>query len=390
VAGAALRVPRQKMTDCKDVLIVGGGPAGAALGTLLSRAGRAVAVIEQSCAARDKVCGDFLSYEAVHYLRALGIDLEGMGATEVTNVRLASRERICECVLPFTGMGLSRRLLDEALLAKAQNCGTEVLRGKRVERLRRSRDEWVALLETGEEIRGESAFIATGKHDLRGWYRPIGKQNDLVAFKMYFRLTQKRAATLVGQVELVLFPGGYAGLLGLGERVMNLCLLVRRARLRELRGDWRKLLEHIQSSSQYLAWYLEGAEELLEKPLAISAIPYGYVCTDAAAGVWRLGDQAAVIPSFSGDGISIALHSAQIAARAFLDARTAQEFQERLARQLRKPLFAALTVSRMMVRTPLAAHGLRVWPEALKTITQLTRVPRDALILEGCSETVRR
>lgn len=380
MARAAVRVPRQEMSKSTDVLIVGGGPAGAALGTLLARAGRAVAIIEQSDAAHDKVCGDFLSYEAIHYLRALGIDPEGMGAVAVTNLRLASRELIAEYALPFTGMGLSRRVLDEALLANARNCGADVLRGKRVEHLRPSGDGWIALLGTREEIRGASAFVATGKHDLRGWRRPKGRQNDLVAFKMYFRLRPEMARALAGQVELVLFPGGYGGLLGLGGGVMNFCLLVQRAVLRELGGNWRRLLNHIQSSSPYLARYLEGAEELLEKPLAISAIPYGYVRANAAGGVWRLGDQAAVIPSLSGDGISIALHSAHIAAQAFLDGRTAQEFQEQLARQLKKPVLAALAVSRIMVRAPAATYALRVWPEALRAITQWTRVPQGALI----------
>jgi menaquinone-9 beta-reductase len=373
------------MSESKDVLIVGGGPAGAALGTLLSRAGCAVAIVEQSSAAHDKVCGDFLSYEAAHYLRALGVDLERMGGAEVTNVRLASRELIGECALPFTGMGLSRRLLDEALLANARSCGTNVLRGKRVEHLRRAGDGWVALLGTGEEICGASAFIATGKHDLRGWHRPEGKQNDLVAFKMYYRLRQEMAHAIAGQVELVLFPGGYAGLLGLGGGVTNLCLLVQRAVLGELGGNWRRLLKHIQSSSRYLARYLEGAEELLEKPVTISRIPYGYMRANAAGSVWRLGDQAAVIPSFSGDGISIALHSAQIAAQVFLEGRTAQEFQERLARQLKKPILAALAVSRIMIGAPVAAYALRVCPAALRAITQLTRVPRGALISEPCN-----
>jgi menaquinone-9 beta-reductase len=390
VVGAAVRLPCQEMNESIGVLIVGGGPAGAALGALLARAGRTVAIIEQSDAAHDKVCGDFLSYEAIHYLRALGIEPEGMGAVAVRNLRLASRELIGECALPFMGMGLSRRVLDESLLANARNCGADVLRGRRVEHLRPSGNGWIALLGTGEEIRGASAFVATGKHDLRGWPRPEGRQNDLIAFKMYFRLKPEMAHAIAGQVELVLFPGGYAGMLGLGGGVMNLCLLVQRAVLRKLEGNWRKLLKHIQSSSQYLARYLEGAEELLEKPLAISAIPYGYMRANAAGGVWRLGDQAAVIPSFSGDGISIALHSALIAAQAFLDGRTAQGFQEELARQLKKPVLAALAVSRIMVRAPAAAYAVRVWPEALRAITRCTRVPRGALISAAiCNATMR-
>jgi flavin-dependent dehydrogenase len=376
------------MSNTTDVLIVGGGPAGAALGALLARAGRAVAIVEQSDAAHDKVCGDFLSYEAVHYLRALGIDPVRLGAVPVTNVRLASRELIGECALPFTGMGLSRRVLDEELLANARDCGAEVLRGKRVEHLRPAGDGWIALLGTGEEIRGDKAFVATGKHDLRGWRRPKGKQNDLVAFKMYFRLRPEMAHAIAGQVELVLFPGGYAGLLGLGGGVLNLCLLVQRTVLHGLGGNWKRLVKHIQSFSQHLARYLEGAEELMEKPLAISAIPYGYMLANAEGCVWRLGDQAAVIPSFSGDGISIALHSALIASQALLDGRTAQDFQEQLARQLKKQVLAALAVSRIMVRTPAAAYALRVWPDGLRAITRWTRVPRDALISAAMCNTM--
>lgn len=124
----------------------------------------------------------------------------------------------------------------------------------------------------------------------------------------------------------------------------------------------------------------------MEKPLAISTIPYGYMRANAEGGVWRLGDQAVVIPSFSGDGISIALHSALLAAQAFLDGRPAREFQEQVARQLKRPVLAALTVSRIMVRAPVAAYALRAWPEVLRAITRWTRVPQGALISAGmCS-----
>jgi flavin-dependent dehydrogenase len=363
-----------------DALIVGGGPAGAALGTLLARAGRSVAIVEKSSAAHDKVCGDFLSYEAVQYLRALGMDLGELGAMPISNVRLAAGCLIGQCALPFTAMALERKVLDEALLVNAQRSGADVLRGRRVERLQRRSDGWTAALADGEVICASSAFLATGKHDLRGWPRAAGKQNDLVAFKMYFRLAQRGQAALVKEVELVLFPGGYAGLLPLSGGAMNLCLLVRQSALRRYARSWPKLLEHVQSSSPYLARYLEGATALLERPLALSSIPYGYVCSGARDGLWRLGDQAAVIPSFSGDGISIALHSAHVASLDFLQGRSADAFHRRLSSQLRRPISAATTISRLMIAAPGLAQSIRVWPEALNSITRLTRVPQGELL----------
>ena len=43
---------------------------------------------------------------------------------------------------------------------------------------------------------GHAAFLATGKHDLRGRKRPPGLQDDLVAFKQHWRLSPGQAAEL--------------------------------------------------------------------------------------------------------------------------------------------------------------------------------------------------
>lgn len=362
-----------------DALILGGGPAGAALGTLLAQAGRSVEVFEKTPAAHDKVCGEFLSHEALHYLLALGINPASLGAAPVWKVRVAVRDVVGECALPFTGISLTRRVLDEALLDHARDMGAKVTRGVRVESLRRCNGGWVAHLANGECRYAPTAFLATGKHDLRGWARHQGKQNDLVAFKMYFRLARACDAASASRVEIVLFPGGYAGLLFFPHGTMNLCLLVERPALRRCGGQWTNLLQHLQRSSKYLAGYLEGAESLLEKPLALSSIPYGYLCRSAPDGLWRLGDQAAVIPSFSGDGISIALHSAYVAADHYLRNRTADEFQQHLYQQLRRPVSGATTISRLMIAAPLLAGGIRLCPKILGSITRRTRIPQADL-----------
>jgi flavin-dependent dehydrogenase len=277
-------------------------------------------------------------------------------------------------------MSLTRRTLDEALLAGAREAGARVERGAHVEALEHTHSGWAARLANGEMHRAATVFLATGKHDLRGWARPLGRQGDLVAFKMYFQLARCGDAGLESRVELILFPGGYAGLLFLPSGVMNLCLLVKRAMLQSLGGHWADVLDHIQFASPYFARYLEGATALLDKPLALSSIPYGYLRRDAVDGLWRLGDQAAVIPSFSGDGISIALHSAYLAAEHFLKGRSADEYQKHLHEQLKRPVRAATAVSRLMVARPALAHGVRLWPRGLALITRQTRIPQAAIL----------
>jgi geranylgeranyl reductase family protein len=57
-----------------DVLVVGGGPAGAAAGFWLAKAGHDVCVLERKAFPRDKTCGDGLTPRAVHQLREMGLE----------------------------------------------------------------------------------------------------------------------------------------------------------------------------------------------------------------------------------------------------------------------------------------------------------------------------
>ncbi|MFV8756072.1 NAD(P)/FAD-dependent oxidoreductase [Nannocystaceae bacterium ST9] len=363
-----------------DAIVVGGGPAGAALATLLARAGRDVVLFERSAGPTDKVCGEFLSSEAVTYLDALGVDLASLGAVPITAMRLCEGRHTSTMVLPFAASSLSRRVLDEALLAKAASAGVCVRRGAKVRALGRCGSAWHARLDDGELVEADAAFLATGKHDLHGRKRPEGLQSDLVAFKLHYRLSSEAAAALAGHVELVLFDGGYAGLQMVEDGVANLCLLIRQQRLHAL-GHWDRVLAAIRSESAHLDARLLGAQPRWARPLAISAIPYGHV-RQRSDGLWRLGDQAAVIPSFSGDGMSIALHSAELAATTYLEGGPADAYQRMLARDVTRQVFFSTLLSQGLVRhAGQRALGMaaRAWPRLMSTVAFHTRVSDAAL-----------
>lgn len=368
------------MNRTADALIVGGGPAGAAMALLLARADRSVDLLERSAAPEHKVCGEFLSPEAVRYLRALGVDAVGLGAAPLSRLRFASRGPIAEQPLPFAALSLTRRALDEALLTLCQRSGVNVLRGRRVQSLEPSRGGWIAQLGDGARRSAPAAFLATGKHDLHGWPRPPGKQNDLIAFKMYYRVSPAQRRKMEGFVDLILFPGGYAGLQQVEEETANLCLLVKRAAFKRRYGSWPKLMRGICEFSPYLSERLLGAEPLLNRPLALSSIPYGYLRRGAGDNLWRLGDQAAVVPSFSGDGTSIAMHSAHVAAETYLGDRGAGEYHRRLHAELRGSLALSTTLSRLMTAVPSLAPAIRLRPSLLRLFARGTRVPGSALL----------
>ena len=380
-------------SDHCDALIAGGGPAGSAVAIALASEGCSVLLLERSRSAQHKVCGEFLSPESLPYLRRMGIDPEKLGAQTIHSVRLAARDVLGEAALPAAAMSLTRRTLDEALLQCAQRSGVRVLRGYQVDSLSRvedSNDVWQARATsagTDAEIvvEGRDAFLATGKHDLRSWPRAgKGVQGGLVAMKMYFVLTPEQQAEIAGNVELILFPGGYTGLQPVEDGRANLCALVTREKLRSLGGKWDGLLDHMQHYSSHLSRRLSGARPVLETPLALSAIPYGYCAplADDVASLWRLGDQAAVIPSFSGDGMAIALHTADRAAELYLQGAAAAVFHAELRREFARRLKLATILSRLVVAVPSLAQAVRIWPSVLAGIFSATRVPRDLRSLD--------
>jgi menaquinone-9 beta-reductase len=364
-----------------DAAVIGGGVAGSALAARLSRAGRSVVLFEKEKAAHEKVCGEFISHEGAGYLRDLGLSVEALGGVSIDRVRLARRRSAIAARLPFRALSLSRRALDEALLKLAGDAGAEVRRGVRVKGVEKEAQRWAVRCEGGGTIHAAEIFLATGKHDLKDWRRRPGPHPDCLAFKAYWRLRPDQAKELARHVELILFNGGYAGLEEVEGGRANLCLIVRKDAYAARYGSWDALLNAIRSQCAHLEERLAGAVCLMEKPLAIAGLPYGHVARESG-GVWRLGDQAAAIPSFSGDGMSIALHSANLAARAYLRGDNAEAYQRSLARDLSGQVWRATLISRMLVSgagQTLAMACARAAPLVLPMSASATRIPKRAL-----------
>ena len=357
-------------------LVVGGGLAGSMLAMRLSAAGREVTLLEKERCAHHKVCGEFLSREAVEYLREADIHPLKLGASSIHSVRLSVKRKQVEARLPFAALSISRYVLDEALLARAAERGCRVERGAGVEGLSRHDGAWLAELRDGSSWSAETVFLANGKHDLRGMKREQGKQGDMVGFKLHWRLAPAQTQALRGFMELFLFRGGYGGLSLVEGDAANLCLVVRRGELRRL-GGWNELLASIRAHNEVLRERLEGAAALWDRPLAVTAIPYGHLA-GRSDGLWCVGDQAAVIPSFTGDGMSIALHSAAVAARMYLAGDSADAYHQRLRAQLKPGMGLATLLSRAMmsgVGRWVAPVGLAVFPGAIEWIARSTRIP---------------
>ncbi|MEO8716505.1 MAG: FAD-dependent oxidoreductase [Acetobacteraceae bacterium] len=346
-----------------DTLIVGGGPAGAAAAIHLARAGASVTLIERTAGPHDKVCGDFLGGPALVALAGLGIDAAALGGLAIGRVRLIAGARVAEGSLPFPAYGLSRRVLDEALLGRAEAAGARVRRGEAVRTLDAGRLSRIVLL-------------ATGKHDLRDLPRPA-RRDGAVGLKMYLRLAPDQAASLAGTVEMVLLASGYAGLQQVEAGRAVLCVMRHREAVHG--GDQRRLLDDLAAASPHLRRRLAGAAPARDRAVAVAGIPYGHLhdpAPDDPPGLFRLGDQAAVIPSLAGEGVAIALASAALAARCILGGKDSIIYHRRLQTQLRRPMRVAMGVHRLAC-TPAAQPWLlracQLWPAIIGFTATRTR-----------------
>ncbi len=352
------------------VVVAGGGLAGAAAATGLAQAGIDVTVVERNAGPVDKICGEFLSAEALTYLARLGLNVEALGGHDITHVRLVRGAKNVTAKLPFRGIGLSRKILDEALLQQAAACGAKVQRGQTFR---------------PDDHKHSDLFLATGKHELHGHKRDKNPP-DLVGFKMYFGLTPAQEAALAHHVELMMFPGGYGGLQLVENQRANFCLLVSSKRLKRVGGKWPDLLADLCAETPHLAARLAGATNLLAAPLTIARVPYGFIHQprgDSMADCFRLGDQAGVIQSFTGDGMSIALHSAALAARFYLAGESSAAYHQQLAVDISgqiKRASALYSIISTPVLQPFFFRVARACPASLAIAARLTRVPQQSIV----------
>jgi flavin-dependent dehydrogenase len=366
-----------------DIIIAGGGLAGAACAAALARAGRDVTVIEREAGPSHKICGEFLSTEAQSYLIELGFDVAGLGGEVIETLRVTRGKTTIETALPFRGIGISRRTLDEALLRHAQASGAKLRRGVAIRDVM-TMPELALRMADGDVIHPKTLFLATGKHDLRGLRRRAASPKDFVGFKMYFDLKAGARMALAGRIELILFRRGYAGLQLVEHGIANLCLLVDRARLQAVGGQWSDLLEDLCLETPLLADLLHGATPRLDSPLTIYRVPYGFIHRPRPGDhpdIYRLGDQASVIPSFTGDGMAIALHSVAVAVSSCVRGGDAAAYHRQLAADLAGQIKRAGLMYNL-VSGPATGRAvfpiIQAFPRLLSFAANLTRVPKDA------------
>jgi len=334
----------------ETITLVGGGLAGLTLGIGLRQRGIPVTVWETGTYPRHRVCGEFVSGDGLGSLDRLGL-LEGLrnaGARTATRAAFYSdSSRIAEGILPSPALCVSRFVMDERLAHEFQRLGGDLRTGTR----------WVG--DYGPGIVRAAGRRAEPASD--GW-------------RLFGLKAHARGVLLESDLEMHFTPAGYVGLCRLAGDVVNVCGLFRsRKPVPDLAERWR-------------AWLGGPDGSVLQSRLAGARFDEDSFCSVAGLGLGprraanqtecSVGDALTLIPPVTGNGMSMALESAELAigplagfsrgeiawneARAILATACDERFSSRLrwAGWLQRALFFP-PVRRTLIL--LAGSSGRVW-----------------------------
>ncbi|MFB3829194.1 MAG: NAD(P)/FAD-dependent oxidoreductase [Bryobacteraceae bacterium] len=311
------------------VRIIGGGPAGAAAAIAASGAGAEVEIYEESPVPRHKVCGEFLTPEALPVLDRLGVLKECSRERPAHVSRLIVHVGTCEkrARLPEAGWGISRYHLDRILLDRAASLGARVI-------AERGAPETADVVASGQPGWAPSPAGRTLNLPLLdAFQRPARTDPPLYGFKAHFRGQGGDTA------ELYFFSDGYVGVSPVENGLVSVCGLVRSYLLRAKDLDPDAFLAsrpELAARTRFLSratdWLLAGST-----PRDIEYDLY------QPPGPYRAGDALGPPEPFTGSGVLDALLSGQMAGIAAVRRTPAAAYLQRVENVLwRSHLFGSI------------------------------------------------
>ena len=306
-----------------EAVIIGGGPAGAVAAVLLARGGWRVTLAEAARFPRDKVCGECLSPTGVGILRRLGLDgpVEAAGRIELSRTLLhAADGASAEVPLARRSWGITRRAMDGILLDAARDAGAAVLqpaRAERVDAASGNRRPRVAVRRGSsvEEIEADAVLVADGK----GGAWPGGKPaatGDMGIKTHFAGVDGPRDAIELFAVGSSKSRGHYGGLAAVEGDRWNAAFSVPAERLHAARGDVAAVFDEMVEENPTLRRRLRNARQV--SPWLSAPLPRFGVRRDWPAGLIPVGNAAAALEPVGGEGMGVAMASAEAAARSLL------------------------------------------------------------------------
>jgi geranylgeranyl reductase family protein len=322
-----------------DVLVVGGGPAGAATAYWLARAGHDVLVVERKTYPREKTCGDGLTPRAVHQLEEMGLGNALKRFHRYDGLRAIAHGITLELewpqhpVFPSYGYVVRRRDLDAIVADHARAAGAA---------LRQGCEAIAPLLEGGlvrgavvkdkttgatEEVRARYVVVADGANSRFG--RALGTSRNRsfpqgMAIRGYYESPLHAEPWIESALDVRDRKGnslpGYGWIFPVGDGTINVGI-----GLLSTFRDWKNVnTSHLMDEFAATApayWGITPSGSC--GPPTGGRLPMGGSVAPNVGPTWLLvGDAAGTINPFNGEGIDYAYETGRVAAELLDEALT--------------------------------------------------------------------
>ena len=354
--------------------------AGLAGAIHLARAGAQVILFEQHDYPRHKVCGEYISNEVLPYLSSIGLDPAPLAPKAINRLLFSAPSgKSVNAPLPLGGFSVRRYALDEHWYQAALAAGVEIHLLTPIIDVHFNGETFTLKTRQGGEFQARMAMGSYGKRS----------QLDRVLKRSFFQ----EKARYVGikayyeydfpsdLVALHNFPGGYCGVSQVENGWVNVAYLTTHALLKR-HGSIDALEQQALSVNPHLRELFQLGERITPQPLVISNVSFRSKAL-IENHLLMNGDAAGMIPPLAGNGMAMAIGSAEILsglALLFLDGNISrgqleQQYQEQWNAMFRARLFWGRQIQAMMGKTlaaEAAVAGLRLLPALLPLIVKQT------------------
>ena len=291
-----------------DVIIVGGGLAGLSSAIHLSKTGLSVLIIEKNSYPKHKVCGEYISNEVLPYLNFLGVDVFKLGAKKINRFELSTpKNKLVKANLPLGGFGISRFCLDYELSKKVIENQAIIIQDT-VEDVQFSNNSFTikTKLATYSSKIVIGAYGKRANLDVKLKRSFIKNKSPFLAVK-----THVKGDFPENLVALHNFEGGYCGVSKVEDDSINVCYITDFEAFKTYK-DINEFQQKVLYKNQALKSIFKNSKPVFIAPLTISQISFE-TKNPIENHIILGGDTAGMIHPLCGNGMSMAMRSAQMA-----------------------------------------------------------------------------